>query len=255
MTDFRTAWEQDLLERAAKEFTYPATPSLRAGVMARLDAPVMAAPRWRPVARVALAAALVILIAGGAAVATSGAVRDAVAGFLGLAVEGETIELAPTPRSGETLTPVPPPLDLASVGTPAAPADVAGVLGGEPHLPMGTGMPRATFVISYEGLPAVLFRFEGYDLWQFRVAGGGLTKQIFFGAGSVTETRVRDVSAYWISGGLRVVTFHDANGREITGAARSVTQPALVWTRDGVYYRLEGDLPRERALAIAESIP
>jgi hypothetical protein len=48
------------------------------------------------------------------------------------------------------------------------------------------------------------------------------------------------------------VIFEDARGRTLFG--RRLAGNVLLWERDGVTYRLEGDVPLRRALAIAESL-
>jgi hypothetical protein len=72
------------------------------------------------------------------------------------------------------------------------------------------------------------------------------------------RTRVRFVTVdglagYWVAGSPHAVVFEDARGRTLFG--RRLAGNVLLWAaRDGVTFRLEGDIPLRRALAIAESL-
>jgi hypothetical protein len=86
----QAGWELEMLEDLARAITYPATPDLERAVRSRLGTArrARAFPSWR-LAMGGLAAAAVAV---GVVLMASKDVRDAVADFLGLAVEGERIE-------------------------------------------------------------------------------------------------------------------------------------------------------------------
>jgi hypothetical protein len=101
----------------------------------------------------------------------------------------------------------------------------------------------------------VVLRYPEFDLWEARLVG-----RVFVGKGvpegEVIDTpMVNGLPGYWISGFARMVRFVDADGNEVPGTARVVTQNALVWATREMNYRIETDLPLEQALRIAESLP
>jgi hypothetical protein len=196
-----------------------------------------------------------LVLAALATLAVSSEVRDAVAGFFGLAVEGERIEVLPTPPPGVTPTPLPTPPPLESIGTPATLEGAATALGFGPHLPPGAGEPGAIFLLKYESFPAVVFRYPSFDLWEFRTDLGVFLGKGVGNARFIEAAKVRGADAYWIEGGVRVVSFVNASGTPVTGSTRTVTEPSLVWARDGVYYRIETTKDRPATIALAESIP
>lgn len=59
--------------------------------------------------------------------------------------------------------------------------------------------------------------------------------------------------AYWLEG-ERFVIYYDNDGNVITGSVRATDANTLAWTDGGRFYRIEGDLTQEEALAIAETV-
>ena len=51
-----------------------------------------------------------------------------------------------------------------------------------------------------------------------------------------------------------MLTGRDAAGNEITGVEVSTNVNALIWAGGPITFRLEGDLDRESAIAIAEGL-
>ena len=262
-----TGWTEELLVNAARAFDYPPTPDLVSSVRVRLAAsppPMTAplrAPRWAPAAGLALGVfAFAFLVT---MIASSGA-RDAVADFLGLSVEGEEITLLPTPRPGETPTPFPTPRPIETYATPV-PADALLMRAGfEPVLPPGQGTPSATYIAEFAGVPIVILQYARFDLWQVRLEtenfgkGVGIFEKGVFGKSTPAfeELTVNSRPAYWIANGSHIVRFIDRNGAVVTGSERTVDRNTLVWrSPNGMNYRLETDLSREEALAIASGLP
>jgi len=253
------AWEQDLLARSAADFAYPPTPD----VVSRVSAAVAAAPaRGRPAAvrrlRPAGVLALVLAITAAAVLAVP-SVRDAVADFLGLAVPGERIEILPTPAPWVTPTPFPTPQDIAAIATPIAKEGAASRLGFVPAYPPGRGEPRGIYLVDYAGVAVLVLDYEEFALWEtrsgiFEKALGG------FGKGLPPSTVLEQMTvngrpAYWIQGGGHIVRFIGPDGKEVAGSQRTVLGNTLVWRGEATNYRLETDLPKERAIAIAASLP
>lgn len=237
---------------------YPATPNLVPGVLAAID---RARPAEFPGALRAVAvAAAVALIVAAALLAALDQSRDAIARFLGLAVEGEVIEILPTP-AGQATVALPTPAAIEDI---AEPIDLAGAgerLGFEPALPEDR-TPMAAYYLEYRlderpnsfVKPFLVVRFDGFDLWE-ATSEGLVGKGIYLGSDTVVEqTHVGKADAYWLEGGPRIVTIHAPGGEEIVGSGRTVTANALVWSIGNRYFRIEGDLELAEAVAIAESI-
>ena len=259
MTDPEPAWLSTLLKEAT--VNYPTTPDLAPGVLAaiRHDRPM---PAWRPFPLPApglVLAALAALLVG--VLVAVQPTRHALAELFGLAVEGERIENLPPPPAGPAIEDVPPPLAIESYAEPITLAAAAERLGFVPLLPP-TLEPRSVYFISYLpagwqpqfARPTLVVRYDGFDLWQTGAdgfVGKGLT---YDGDTVVRDTAVRGMEAYWITGGPRLVTMFTAEGERIVGSTRTVEANTLVWSVDGIYFRIEGGLRFEAALAIGESI-
>ncbi len=251
-----TNWEEAVLTRLADGFSYPITPDVAGSVRARLaERALPVAPRrlaWAP----ALAAAVgVALLVAAVVLTASSGVREAVAGFLGLAVEGEEIHLLPTPVPGVTPTPFPTPRPLESYATPVALRAVAAKLGFEPAIPTAYGSPKGSYIVDYQGTTVLVLEYDRFDLWETRV--GAFEKGIFTKETQVLEQlTVNGKPAYWISPGSHIVRFIGADGKEVVGSERTVTRNTLVWrAASGTNYRLETDLSRDEAVRLAEGLP
>jgi hypothetical protein len=247
------AFEEGLLRRAAAEMAYPPAPALRDAVVQRIAAgdPRVAyserfprTPWYWLGAAAAVVAAIVVL-----SVPTS---RDAVADFFG--VEGSQVEPLPTPVPGTTATPLPTPADIASGLQPGSLADAEERLGFAPLLPRGA-QPDATFLITYADQPVAILRFGDFDLWETRLVAEGS-----FGKGVPTAGRVEDLTvggapARWITGAPHLVYFLQPDGRYLESSLRTVEKSTLIWNDGGTFFRMETDLSRADAVAIAESLP
>lgn len=266
MNEGSMGFEQDLLPSAAAAFPYPATPDLRAGV--RLKLATRKPATARPWLQRGLVAAVVAVIAALVTLTSSREVRDAVADFLGLAVEGEQVRILPTPAPGETPTPFPAPQPLEAYATPTTLLGARSLLGFEPRLPADEGEPRGVYTIQYLGVSVLVLDYERFALWQFRdllAEKGVFDKSVagVFDKGivdktvrSVAETSVNGRPAYWISGGPHFVRFVAPDGTPVAGSARTVERDTLIWRgASGTNYRLEIDGALEEALTIATTLP
>ncbi len=254
MTDeLTTGWERELLERAAREATYPPTPSsLAMAVFARLDSPQHRPGRTaRAFMTVGVTAAVIVLAFVGS-LFVSKDLRGAVADFLGLAVENERIEILPAPPAGTTPTPFPTPVRLDDFATPVA----ATGLPFPPDIPTGYGEPRGYYVVRYLDRDVVILEYDKFTLWE--------ADSVVFEKGLVfsktvrvlEQLTIRGAAAYWIDGGGHIVRVVDGSGKEVTGSVRTVEGKTLVWRNGGRNYRLETQLlTKAEAVAIAESLP
>ncbi|MCI0344011.1 MAG: hypothetical protein L0221_01025 [Chloroflexi bacterium] len=105
-----------------------------------------------------------------------------------------------------------------------------------------------------DGIPATDDPKVGLLLNQFRGDLSESLVQKIAQAGTLVEPiAVGDARGYWIAGTPHFFYYLDEAGREIQDSYRSVSQ-TLVWTRDGITYRLETSLDRDAAIRLAESL-
>jgi hypothetical protein len=238
---------------------WPETPDVAARVRARLEgesgparleaepAPVARPPllrRLRPAIAVPLAA--LVLVAGGVAAVPSA--RSTVLRWLGLeGVKIERVPKAPTPAPTTT------PLDLGERSTLTS-----GVL-----VPRALGPPDAVYrdgdvvTLLYRpraGVPESANTGAGALLTQFR----GRTNPEFVRKQAGPATTIERVSiggqpGYWLAGAAHGLVYEDPSG-DIRDAPARLAGNTLVWRRGELTLRLEADIPKERALAIARSI-
>jgi hypothetical protein len=69
----------------------------------------------------------------------------------------------------------------------------------------------------------------------------------------VRAVEVGGILGLWIDGAPHVITFEDAAG-DIHEEETRLAGNVLMWERAGVTHRIETTLPREEALALAESL-
>lgn len=205
---------------------WPDEPDVSGAVRARLEA----RPRRRRWPRVAIPLAVLVLVA---AVPPA---RSTVLDWLGIG--GEKIERVPeAPSPAPTTT----PLDLGT--RISLPRDAL--------VPAALGRPGAVYrrgeILTLRYRRALLSEFPGRTNAQYvhKMAG--------------PDTRIERVTVdgepgFWISGAAHGVLFEDPSGRIVEAPAR-LAGNALVWRRGDRTLRLEADVPKSRALAIARSIP
>jgi hypothetical protein len=249
-------WEEPMLEELARAIVFPPEPDMRSAVLARLAAGGQPSGSPAPAWRFAVAGLAVVIAVAAFTVAISRDARDAVAGFLGLAVEGERIEVLPTPPAGMTATPFP---TIASTGdfeqfARKVTAEEAATHVGALQLPGSLGEPRALYAIT-GGPNIVIADFGAVQVWQMPYTGEYFIGKGINGGGTVVqEVRVNGHPGYWVSGGERLVSVTSSSGNVLTGTQRVVTASALLWSADGLYHRIEGAGTLEEAMRLAEEI-
>ena len=240
--------EQALLS-VGRELDVPAAPDLAPSVLRALVPPTdRRAPRRR---RFVLALAVLVL----AALLATLAIPDARSSLLRfLHIGGERIELV-----GELpeVQPEPPELDLG------------GALG--ERVTLGEARRRAGFdLLELDERPDRVYLGSRGTVWflygrpagvrllvaqtrELEVDEPFILKKLVDAGTQVEEVTVRDVPAYFLSGGPHVVILLDEHGIPYQETAR-LARDVLVWEERGRTIRLEGDLTRAGALALAESL-
>ena len=254
------------LERALRDlgprYPYPPTPNLAAAVRRRIVAqpavPVRRLPLWRDPPRLALAAAVVLVLAGAAALINP-TTRDAIAHFFH--VSGVIVTSEPSPYP--SLSPG-TPLDLgrrttmtdaqsvvsfpiavpAELGAPDAIYVVSGIPGGEVALAYSprTGIP----LVPQTGLGVLVTEFRG-DL-----IPGFISKGVEQGT-TAEEVSVNGHPGWWIAGKPHMVIVR-VSGTDYPVQLRMAAN-TLVWARGGVTYRIESGLSKTDAFRIASGLP
>jgi hypothetical protein len=246
-----------LLRAAATTAAWPATPDLRAGVVARIAGGASVdvhRPSPRPSPQPSprrVAVVLVLALVAGLAAA-------GVAGALGFRLPGvDIIRVGSLPPAGAGLdlgSPIPlgdaRALDQPRVLAPAAmpPPDLAYVLGAGDRRIVTLAWRAA------DGTPALV----GSDLALTVMAIPGtidetlVTKLVGLGS-TVEPVTVDGGRGWWIAGAPHelLVTRPDG-GAGVAYAA--LVGDALVFERDGTVYRLSSTLGRDRTIEVAESL-
>jgi hypothetical protein len=238
---------------------WPETPDLAEAVLARLPEPPRprrrARPTWRPV--IAYAAALIAL---GFAItmAASPDARSAVLEWLGLeSVEVERREpTAPPPRPGELGS----GLGLGTPATLAEARDRSPFL----RLPTAAGLGRPDAIyLGGNNVSLVYGERPGYA--RADSTGAALLVQEFrarvtpfimksVGEGARLERlRVDGAPAYFIAGAHGFA--YEREGSADFEEQRIAGNTLLVERPDGLLIRVEGNLSRDRAVAVARSVP
>jgi len=265
--------EQALADLAAA-LEFPPTPDLAAAVGARLDeapapAPARARRRGRLIGlsgwrRLAVAGLAAVLLAA-AVLAASPGTREAVARRLGL--RGVGVELGGPPPPTVTTRPG-ERLDLG-LGERVTLEEARRRVGFPVLVPGAAGFrqPAAVFVnenvppggrvdLVYRarpGLPASPFTDAGLLVTEFRGQPSPLFLKKMAVAGMVEEVTVGGEPGYWFSGEPHFFTYEDAGGNVREERTR-LAGNTLVWQRGDLTLRLEGEITRQEALVIAESM-
>jgi hypothetical protein len=256
----------------AASLEFPPTPDLAAAVSARLGEAPAARPRprtrrwswpagWR---RLAVAGLAAVLLAAAVLVASPGT-REAVARRLGL--RGVGVELGGPPPPTVTTAPG-ERLDLG-LGERVSLEEAGGRVGFPVLIPGAGGLERPDAVFVSEappaggrvdlvwgerpGLPASAFTDAGLLITQFQ---GEPTPEFIkkvAGAGLVEFVEVGGEPGYWFSGEPHFFTYRDAAGNFREEQTR-LAGNTLIWQRGALTLRLEGELSKEEAIRIAESM-
>jgi hypothetical protein len=252
------------LERAlvglGAQLDLPEAPDVSAAVLRRIsEAPA----RRRFPARRALVLALVVLAVAIGAVMAVPPARTAVLEFFGLkgatVRRVDTLPKVPTSPSAATLD-LGSPVPLTRSGKPNV--KIAGVV-----LPGALGRPDAAYVkeeayglkltLVYEpgpGAPPSPYTGVGLLVTEFqgKVEPEFVEKLVDSGT-RVEELTVAGAPALWLEGGPHFVLFRDARGGFAEDRGRFAGNTLLV-QRDDVLVRIEGEIDRDRAVEIAESL-
>jgi hypothetical protein len=216
---------------------WPETPDIAAAVAVRLEAPPK--PRWRR--RLAAAVAALALLFGGT-MAVSPSARTDVLRWLGL--KSVEIKKAPPPQ--------PTPGAELNLGTPTTLAVLRDAR--IPVLvPRDLGAPGVYRTMLPEGSRAASLVFPGPILVQtFRATATPFIEKTVASSDQVERLRIDGAPAYFISGshGFAYQTAPDQVGYE----EQRIAGNTLLVERDGILLRIEGELTRQRAVEIAQSV-
>jgi len=229
---------------------FPRTPDLAAAVASRLRAPRVV-PFQRTLRRsLLLAAALVLLVVGGALAVRFG-------------LDLLSIEFGPVP------SPTFSPGTSLRLGHPVSLEEATDSADFDVLIPAALGPPDAVYDggIALRGqvafvyaprpdLPAAeLLDDAGLLITQNagRVDEGLAHKIVSSSAATVVAIDVNGARGLWISGAPHIFWYLAPNGQFIDESRRLVGD-TLAWERDGVLYRIEGAISLDRALEIAASM-
>jgi hypothetical protein len=265
MADPRLMPDVDL-ERALRSlgprYPYPPTPNLANRVRGRITAQPVAAPRraalWSDPRRLALVAAVLLVLLGAAAVANP-TTRDAIAHFF--QVRGVIVNRVPSPL------PSPSPITSLDLGRRTTmeqaqssvtfPIAVPSALGAPDAVYLDSGIPGGEVVLAYKPRPGIpLVRQTGLGLLfsEFRgdLIPGFITKEVGPGT-TVEETSVNGDPAWWIAGEPHTIVAQVA-GQDGPHTLRLAAN-TLVWEHGGVTYRIESGLSKADTVRIAAGLP
>jgi hypothetical protein len=223
------------LEALGPELAFPPAPDLAPGVRARLRG------RPFPWGRAALALALVV-VALAAALAVPQA-RTALLRFFH--VRGATVELVET---------LPPAGERRELGRRVSVDEAERQVGFRLLLPrLEDGRPKRAYVVG-DSLATVVLHGYGTRvlLSEFPSFGGGAVKKLAAGEASVEPARVGPYAALWVRGPHTFAYFDRATG--YSERPVRVRGNVLLWERNGLTLRLEGQLTRAQATGIAKSV-
>jgi len=266
MADPRRLRDLDL-ERAltalGPRYPYPPTPDLampvRSRIVARRAAPMRRLVLWRDPRRLALVAALLLVLLGAAAFVNP-VTRDAIAHFFH--VQGVIVNRVRSPAP--SLSP-PTFLDLGRLTTMAeAQATVRftiavpAQLGAPDGVYVASGPPGGEVALAYTprpGIPLVRQTGLGLLITEFRgdLIPGFISKEVGPGT-TVEEVSVNGDSGWWIAGTPHSIVIHVGPDNDQFESLRLAAN-TLVWAHGSVTYRIESGLSKADAMRIASGLP
>ena len=260
---FTDAALEQALRNLAPTYPYPPTPNLAASVRTRIAAaPIVPLRRrvvWRDPLRLALAAAVLLVVLGAAALINP-ATRDAIAHFFH--VQGVVVNRVPSPLP--SLSPI-VPLDLGQRTTlEVAQSQVSFKIVVPPELGppdavyLQTGIPGGEVALAYKpgpGIPMVRETGLGVLVTEFR---GDVNPELFqktIGPDTrLEETAVHGDAAWWLEGQPHEVIVQTSPGNYQPDTLRLAAN-TLIWSHAGVTYRIESGLSKADAMRIAAGLP
>jgi hypothetical protein len=255
------------LGQLAAQLSWPATPDLAEVAADRLASPPARSrrsARYRGPAKIGLvAAALVAVVAVSLGVWTGG--RRAVADLLGL--RGVHISTGPAPSISTTITTGPPHLDL---GAPVSVAEASQRIGFPVRIPVlagfdrpdgvfvGTPPPEGEVTLMYLPAPGLVASAQtgvGLLLTEFQgTMEAGFFAKVAEPGTTIEALAVHGQPAYWLSGAPHAF-FYRGVGGELYPDTLRLAANTLVWQSGPITLRVEGDISKAQALAIADSLP
>jgi hypothetical protein len=242
------------LRELGRELDVPPAASLAAAVRQRLEGPAARRPRlvprgtgilrrWSPAWRAALVV-VAVLIALLVATPQGRAVVTHVLRFAGIELQQEPGP-APSPRSSAALP-----------GERRMPLAEARRRVSFPILvPAALGRPSEVVVSDGGRVASLIYRRTPYGEVRMDEFAGHLDPvffQKFVHLGDVTVVRVNGRKGMWVRG-PHVLMYITRDGTPAAASARLTTGNTLIWGTPQVALRLEGNLSRPAALAIASS--
>ncbi len=159
---------------------------------------------------------------------------------------------ASTATSRPTAETVGHSLLLFDLGQPMTPEEAAQGLGFTPAVPNALGAPDEAYDHRRAGgLPAITLVWRGYDP-PLTLTEIGIEEYArkFVTAGDVRDVTVNGQPAVWIEGPHVIQLLGNLDENSLL-----ITSNVLIWSADGLTYRLEGGLSEAEMTAIAESLP
>jgi hypothetical protein len=267
MTDERFASAADVdLDTALRDLAIaldlPASAGIAERVRTRIEVerPRRAvAPWWRPPIRRSVVLALAALLIAAAAVGAA----------IGYGLPGLRILFGPVPSPA---APAPSPSGapgvpgaLLGLGTPLTLDEASDLVDFDVLLPPdpAIGPPDAVYLAGQRlalvwgpdpALPGTAVADVGLLLIEINATVvEGMIRKIVDSGTPVEAIEVDGAPGYWISGDSHELLFVRPDG-EVIPDSRRLANNTLVWTRDGVTYRLEADLGLQQALELAASL-
>lgn len=169
----------------------------------------------------------------------------------GVMVAPTTAAPIPTTTPRPTAETVGHSLLLFALGQPTTPEEAAQGLDFTPTLPDALGEPDEAYDHRRAGgLPAITLVWREYDP-PLTLTEIGIEEYArkFVTAGNVSDVRVNGRPAVWIEGPHVIQLLGNLDENSLL-----ITSNVLIWSADGLTYRLEGGLSEAEMIAIAESL-
>ena len=240
-----TTLEQQLLDLRAS-VAWPDTPEIADGIVARLVEPPPTPRRRLRIAVVALAVALAVATA---VLAVSPGARSALRDLFRIGgVEITRVDRLPDLDAyGDLFLGEPLPLEEAQervAFTIQQPETKQG--GPVERVFVDESVLGGLVTIVWPPEPRVILQqFEGWALpYVYKIAGPGTV---------IENVEIRGAPGVWIEGAPHYVIFATQDSETHERETR-LGGNVLIWERNGITYRLEGDVTKQQALAIANGV-
>jgi hypothetical protein len=253
--------EQQLTALGA-ELVWPPTPNLVPAIRSRIATPLVLRGSWYQSRWALAAAAVLIALVGLAAYQPS---REAIASWVNVHVLFQRVNVLPTP------SPQPPgPLgEKLGLGGRTTLADAQKHVSWPITIPASLGQPDEVYLqlppngptqgevtLVYSTRPGIPVTGETGVALLITEARGAVDKN-FFGKMLGPDTTLEEVTVaghqgYWIAGAPHMFLFTDVNGAVRDETMRLATN-TLILDEGGTVVRIEGNLTKAQAIAIATS--